>query len=191
MLLNGTCFKKTMFRHYNLYLIALICNLIVCLINKLQFKIYFCSLVFCCKLVCECILFRTFCFEIRQLTDMKIENNSVNALSTDKLLSNIRSNMIQILLYKTTLLTSNAFTRYANYNFTGVSIIEVEFTQNRVGTVRLAMRLLFGSMPYIITYGTMSLAVELNMNRSWLKIIQRRQSCSMHISVERIKDACQ
>ena len=49
--------------------------------------------------VCECILFGVVCFEIRQCNiDMKTENNSVNAHSTDELLSNIRSKMLLILL---------------------------------------------------------------------------------------------
>ena len=50
-------------------------------------------------MVSECILSGAYCFEIRQCnTDMKDDSNSVNALSTAKLLSDIRSKMFQIFL---------------------------------------------------------------------------------------------
>ena len=44
----------------------------------------------------ESILLNAFCFEIRQRnSDMKIEKNSVNAFSVDKLSLKIRSKMCQ------------------------------------------------------------------------------------------------
>ena len=47
---------------------------------------------------------------------MKNEVNSVNALSTDKLLSNTRFKLFQIYFIRNVTLTSNAFTWYVNYN---------------------------------------------------------------------------
>ena len=45
-------------------------------------------------MVCECILFNAFRFEINQCdSDMKTEKHSVNAISTDKLMLNIRLKM--------------------------------------------------------------------------------------------------
>ena len=55
----------------------------------------------------ECEFFSAFCFEIGQYkTDTKMKKISVNALSTNKFLSNIRSRTFQILFLK----TSNTFT---------------------------------------------------------------------------------
>ena len=69
-------FLKNIFMSYDLYLIALICNLLVYSISKLQLKIYLHYLLYFVMKWCvsESILFNAFCLDIRQCNShMKTE----------------------------------------------------------------------------------------------------------------------
>ena len=74
---------------------------------------------------------------------MKIDNSSVNALLTDKLLPNIPSKILSNTFIKHVPLMSTAFTWYANYN-------DIAYNKGGVGTL-IALQTILNILPLKIS----------------------------------------